>query len=53
MMHRETPQKTDLLKFSLKTLLSPSYFMIGIVLFLRQSLWGDQWIIHLTKKLKY
>ena len=45
--------KTDLIKFNLKDFLKPHYFIIRMVLFFGQSFYGDQWIVHLTKNVRY
>jgi len=45
--------KTDLLKFSMRTLFKPPYFLMRMILFSGQSFFGDQWIIHLTRNLEY
>lgn len=46
--------KTDLVKFKLKNLFKPPYFIgrlpWSLMQFLGQSFWGDQWIVHLIKE---
>ena len=41
--------RTDLLEIRLKRIFKPPYFIGRLVGFWGQFLWGDQWIVHLTK----
>jgi hypothetical protein len=43
--------KTDLIKRNtkIKSILGSPFTLLKWVLFLGQSFWGDQWIVHLTK----